>query len=347
MGKEVAPFTYDLPAERIAQRPAMPYDSAKLLVVQRHSSQVGEYRFSNICDFLRPEDVLVFNNTKVLPARLFGHFEAGGEIELLLLERQGSNTWICLGRPLKRFSTGRILEFEHGLRGRVVERISSQKVAIQFYSEAGDVSGLLRQCGVMPIPPYIRSGHSDEKDIRDYQTHFAEHEGSVAAPTASLHFTPALMDALKARGCFVVFVTLHLGTASFLPLWQEGSPEVIPPGEERGFVHREALDAIHARRAGGGRVIAIGTSVVRLLESAARIARPEGDMIRLKTDLFIEPGFEFKLVDGLVTNFHQPRTTHLLLVQAFMGQELLRQSYDFALSHDFRFLSYGDGMLIL
>lgn len=346
-----APFCYELPAERIAQRPVEPYDQAKMLVVQRSHARLEESRFGSIASYLKPADVLVFNNTKVLPARLFGCFaEGGGEVEILLLECRSESAWVCLGRPLKRFKEGRILEFANGLRAQVSERISSHHVLLDFSAPRGrSLKEEMRKAGVMPIPPYIRRGLGDAKDLHDYQTFFAQHEGSVAAPTASLHFTPELVDKIRALGCAIEFVTLHLGTASFLPLWNEGEEsEKAPahPAEERGFFDADLIGRLQAARARGGRVVAVGTSVVRILETIARSDCSAPGVRDLKCDLFIEPGFEFRLVDCLVTNFHQPRTTHLLLVQAFMGKNLLDASYAYALQHDFRFLSYGDGMLV-
>lgn len=347
-----APFVYDLPPERIAQRPVVPYDSAKLLAVHRGADSLVATSFASLPSLLRPSDVLVFNNTKVLPARLFGTFADGGSaLEILLVEAESPDRWICLGRPLRRFREGRELIFSEGLRARVERRVDAQRALLQFVSDSSEhaASELLRAAGVMPIPPYIRRGVGDDSDRNDYQTFFAEHEGSIAAPTASLHFTADLVSRIQDRGVRIEFVTLHLGAASFLPLWNSGEEETVapsPPGEERGFFHAEALERLLRVRGDGGRVIAVGTSAMRLLETAARTVPQGSGVVNLRTDLFIQPGFEFKLVDALVTNFHQPRTTHLLLVEAFLGRSLLQRSYEFALANAFRFLSYGDGMFI-
>lgn len=346
------PFCYDLPLDRIAQRPVHPYDQAKMLVVDRAQGELEESKFSSISAFLRKEDLLVFNNTKVFPARLFGHFGGdGGQVELLLLEQRDDATWICLGRPLKRFKVGKTLEFSGELRAEVLERISSHHVLLRFsVPSSKSLSETMRHAGVMPIPPYIRRGVGDGHDLSDYQTFFAQHEGSVAAPTASLHFTPELLAGIKQVGCSIEYVTLHLGTASFLPLWNDGQElhqPAMPPGEERGFFDVSLLNRLREVKQRGGRVVAIGTSVVRLLETIARQDVQSSGLHEFRSNLFIEPGFDFKFVDALVTNFHQPRTTHLLLVQAFMGQQLLERSYEYALAHEFRFLSYGDGMLIV
>jgi len=346
-----APFCYELPPERIAQRPTRPYDQAKMLVIDRNAGAFKHSQFSEIASFLRPEDLLVFNNTKVLPARLFGAFAGeGGQVEILLLEQRAAESWVCLGRPLKRFTTNRILEFSNSVRAQVLERLNAHNVLLKFSVADGlNLHEQLRLSGVMPIPPYIRRGVGDIADVDDYQTFFAQHEGSVAAPTASLHFTPKVFAAIKQAGCDVAYVTLHLGTASFLALWSVGEEAQPParPGEERGFFDGELLRTAKAAKAKGGRVIAVGTSVVRLLETIVRSGASRTGIQEVRSDLFIEPGFDFKLVDALVTNFHQPRTTHLLLVQAFMGGELLQSTYDSALMSDYRFLSYGDGMLII
>jgi S-adenosylmethionine:tRNA ribosyltransferase-isomerase len=224
---------------------------------------------------------------------------------------------------------------------RVTLRFSSDR------SEGEDVSKLIRTVGVMPVPPYIRGGRGDADDVIDYQTTFAKVDGSVAAPTASLHFTPELMERIRAVGCSVEFVTLHVGAPSFTAVWTDeaGSPELIPPGTELYRWSKGALDSIAACRARGGRVIGVGTTVVRALESMVR--NPEGrDGEWYPTALFIRPGFEFKTIDRMVTNFHQPRSTHLLLVEAFVGGVVLDRIYQYALKADYRFFSYGDGMLL-
>jgi S-adenosylmethionine:tRNA ribosyltransferase-isomerase len=349
-GRPAEAFCYELPPEKIAQRPVHPYDSAKLLAIDRVSGSLRASTFANLEEFVRAGDLFVFNNTKVIPARLFASLGPdGGKAEILLLEQRTDAEWICLGRPLKKFKIGRVLEFGAGLTGTISERISPQHVLIRFSCDSDAVSESLKRVGVMPIPPYIRKGAGDAADARDYQTFFAMHEGSVAAPTASLHFTEGLVERLKAKGCRTIYMTLHLGTASFLPLWAEGqetSAAPQPPAEEFGFFDAALLQDIRRTKRDGGRIVAVGTSMVRLLETLARTAFPVTGVQKVRTDLFIQPGFKFEIVDCMVTNFHQPRTTHLLLVQAFMGRELLEKSYSKALSEDFRFLSYGDGMII-
>ena len=340
-------FSYDLAEARIAQRPVHPYDAAKLLVARRSSGAIEESVFARLGDFLAPGDLLILNDTKVIPARFIGANErSGGTVEALILSEKAPQLWESIGKPLKRFKEGRVFRFGAALRARVEKKLSDERVLLRFFAESGDVPALMREAGGMPIPPYIRGGRGDETDRADYQTMFARYDGSVAAPTAGLHFTPRLIEDLRARGIGVEFVTLHVGAASFLPLWHDRDSELRRPGAEAYRFSARVLERIAAARRGGGRVAAVGTTVVRALESMTReTGRTDGEF--LTTELFITPGHEFEAVDCLITNFHQPRTTHLMLVQAFMGIGLLERSYRYALAHEFRFLSYGDGMLVV
>ena len=344
------PFSYELPADRIAQRPIEPPDTAKLLCVDRCSGQISESVFANLHTLLRPDDILVFNNTRVIPARLLGNLaDSGGVVELLLIHRLVNDKWRCMGKPLKKLNNGTQINFGAELVATVEERVSDREVIVEFRSLGNKSASLLLQAlGSMPIPPYIRAGKSDEQDVIDYQTMFAEVEGAIAAPTASLHFTPELINRLLAMGCALEFITLHVGPASFLTLWDEdkNSSSLVPPPAESCIFTSDVIDRLLAARSVGRRVIAVGTTVVRALESMLK-ARENGSEAQFsQADVFITPGYKFGLIDGLITNFHQPRTTHLLLVEALMGEELLKRSYDQALSSNFRFLSYGDGMLI-
>lgn len=296
---------------------------------------------------MKPDDHLVFNDTKVIPARLFGKLEGaeGYHVEVVLLEELEQNQWSALGFPMRKIRSARQIFFSDQLRAEVLPSPVEDRLLLRFNSESqSEVERLLNEHGTMPIPPYIRHGRGDEQDRRDYQSIFATHPGSVAAPTASLHFTERLIERLiREGGCKIDRVTLHVGTASFQPIFVNG--ELRKPGQERFIVPGGVLESLVETKRGGGRVIAVGTTVVRALESAAR-ATAQSDRLST-TELFIEPGFEFKLVDKLVTNFHQPRTTHLLLVEALLGKENLNNCYNAALANDYRFLSYGDGMLIL
>ena len=336
------PFNYDLPQEKIAQRPVYPYDQAKLLVVNRETGELTEVQFLNLPDFLNRKDLLFFNNTRVIKARLFGSLkETGGAVELLLVEKDSETKWECIGRPLKKLKPGIVIEFDSGLFGEVEQQTDSGRVVVNFTAK-GSVPELLKQVGVMPIPPYIRKGKGDEQDIKDYQTFFAEHDGSVAAPTASLHFTSDVIDKIRGKDCEIEYITLHVGAASFQAVWDESGP--IHPEEEQFVFSQAALDKISEIHSRDGKVIAVGTTSVRALESMSKLKALDG---KTYTDLFIYPGYQFKAVDAVVTNFHQPQTSHMLLIEALLGRELLEYSYKYALDNDFRFLSYGDGMLIL
>ncbi len=347
MDDALVPYTYDLPRDRIAQRPAHPPESARMLVVDSRSGEVQHSDFSRIACFLRRGDHLVFNETKVLPARLFGALasQPGSEVDVLLVEQQGPQRWLCLGRPLRKIKAEGRLVFGDKLRAVVVPSGHVDRVVLDFEACDGSssVAGLMHEVGTMPIPPYIRSGHGDEQDRKDYQSVFARHEGSIAAPTASLHFTESLVAQLRTDpGADVSTVTLHVGTASFQPVLMDGALRA--PAREHFEVRGEVLQGLKESKARGHRVIAVGTTVTRALETAARSS---SSLEKGGTELFIKPGFEFTLVDVLVTNFHQPGTTHLLLVEALLGRSLVAKCYEEALREGYRFLSYGDGMLIL
>ncbi len=341
-------FDYDLPREKIAQRPVYPYDSAKLLVCDRKDGKVVESVFSNFEDFVSSKDLLIFNNTKVIPARFLGEIETGARVEILLIKKISQNLWEAIGKPFKKFKKGTIVTINKNLKLKIEDFLSDTKFLLAFLEED---EGTIFENGIMPIPPYIRKGISDEKDRIDYQTNFAKILGSIAAPTASLHFTKELLEKIDKKGVKREFITLHVGTPSFLPLWKEESKEddnmniSALPGEEFYIYSNDIIKKIADTKESGGKVIGVGTTVVRALESMA-LNKNGKDGEFFSTSLFISPGFEFKYIDTMVTNFHQPATSHILLVQAFMGRSLLKKSYDFALNNDFRFLSYGDGMII-
>ncbi len=342
---EPQPYSYDLPDDRIAQRPVHPPESAKMLVYSRAEGAITHATFARIGDFLRSGDHLVFNDTKVIPARLFGRLESadGYEVEVVLLNEVGRHEWTALGFPMRKIRAASRVYFNPLLAAEVLPSDVEGRLRLRFVSpQADDIARLLQEHGTMPIPPYIRNGRGDEQDRVDYQSIFAEHPGSVAAPTASLHFTEALVDSLAGMGCKIDRLTLHVGTASFQPIMVNGV--LRPPGEERFYVSKDLIERLRESKAKGGRVVAIGTTVVRALESAVRSS--ELDSMQ-GTELFIQPGFEFQIVDALVTNFHQPRTTHLLLVEALLSSEGIDASYRAALANGYRFLSYGDGMLIV
>lgn len=339
---QAAPYVYELPREKIAQRPVHPPESARMLVVNRSSGEVTHATFADIGQFLRAGDRLVFNETKVIPARLFGQ-AAGSYTDVLLVEQLSPSRWVCLGRPLKRIKAAGTVVFGDALRAEVVASDHIDRVVLDFSvtDPERSLQEAMHESGTMPIPPYIRSGYGDDQDRLDYQSIFARNEGSIAAPTASLHFSEGLINQLReAPGCEVSRITLHVGTASFQPIFVDGA--LRPPAQERFVVSSETIDDLRRVREGGGRVVAVGTTTTRALETVGSGVEGQGT-----TALFIQPGFQFAFVDALVTNFHQPGTTHLLLVEALLGRTLLEKCYSAALSEGYRFLSYGDGMLIV
>jgi S-adenosylmethionine:tRNA ribosyltransferase-isomerase len=281
-----------------------------------------------------------------MPARFYPRLDTpeGHQVELVLLREVADNEWIAIGYPMRRIRAASALLFGDQLRARQISSDTPDRIRFRFETSSREETfRLIESLGTMPIPPYIRNGRADDQDKIDYQSIFAEHVGSVAAPTASLHFSTALIENIRASvGCQIDTVTLHVGAASFQPIFVNG--ELRPPGTEEFNVLPSLIESLQASRSAGGRVIAIGTTVIRALESAARQGSSSHDT---ETSLFISPGFQFNLVDAVVTNFHQPSTTHLLLVESLLGKDLLCRSYETALANEYRFLSYGDGMLIL
>lgn len=326
---------YNLPPERIAQRPIEgARDTSKLLVFR--NNEIEDSNVFHLPDYLRTGDVLVLNNTKVLPYRFFTEH---GEILLCSLEAN-SGLWRALARPMAKFEKVGTFQLNKDVSARATGRTPDDYLLLELKSEL-PLEEALSKGGVMPIPPYIRRGHADEHDAQTYQTVFAQTPGSVAAPTASLHLTPNVLAAIKERGVKVVSVTLHLGPASFLPVRGEIATHSMP--SERYEVSGETWTEVEAAKREGRRVVAVGTSAVRTLESFVRGGRAD---TLCETKLFITPGFEFQIVDVLMTNFHQPDSTHLVLVNAFMGGDATQRIYEHALATDYRFLSYGDSMLL-
>ncbi|MDH4208261.1 MAG: tRNA preQ1(34) S-adenosylmethionine ribosyltransferase-isomerase QueA [Anaerolineae bacterium] len=349
---KTADFDYELPARLIAQTPIEPRDASRLMVVTRADQSITHASFRDLGAYLRPGDLLVCNNTRVIRARLLGKkVPSGGKVELLLTVKRDDTCWEALTRG-RRVPVGGLVEFagnsgEAGeviLRAEVGERIPSGGRLVRFKQP---VEPFLRRLGSIPLPPYI---HKDLDDPERYQTIYAENEGSAAAPTAGLHFTPDLMSSLRRNGIDFSFLTLHVGTDTFLPIREERLEEH-PMHSEYCAVPATTVEAINRAKAVGQRVVAVGTTVVRALESAAQgLARDELQALARYegwTDLFIYPGFRFGVVDCLLTNFHLPRSTLLLLVAAFAGKELLEKAYRQAIEREYRFYSFGDAMLIL
>ncbi len=334
-------FDYDLPTDLIAQEPVSPRTASRLLVVDPHTESLADRRFSDLLAYLRPEDILVFNDTRVLPARFLGQRPTGGRVELLL-ERfvdEAGRAHVAL-RASKAPKVGEVLILEGGLCATVLGR-TGELTEVQF-SGPGELMDLIERVGHVPLPPYIERPDTEEDRAR-YQTVYARVPGAVAAPTAGLHFDEGLLDRLRQAKIRTAFVTLHVGAGTFRP----PRPETLAQGRlhpERVVVSDECVAAIAAARNRGGRVIAVGTTTARALESAAR-----ADGLRAftgDTELFIRPGFVFRVTEGLITNFHLPRSTLLMLVCAFAGQSRVMAAYRYAVQARYRFFSYGDAMLI-
>jgi len=345
-------YNYDLPDELIAQKPASSRDRSLLLVVERSKGSFSDHRFSELPGLLRAGDLLVVNNTKVFPARLHGRKESGGRIELLVIEpptsdRNGSHTRWCLLKASKRPQRGTRLFFDEQAFGTVKELREDGLAKIAFQGVAS-LETFLAKRGCMPLPPYIKGGDQKGREVlarRRYQTIFARSRGSIAAPTAGLHFTPRLVERLRHRGIDVVELTHHVGHGTFRPV-RTADIRRHRLGAETYSIDEPTALAIKKTRQAGGRVIAVGTTVVRALET---VAASEGDVIpgAGQTELMIVPGFPFKAIDAMITNFHLPRSSLLFLVSAFAGLELVKQAYRWAVERRYRFYSYGDAMLIV
>ncbi len=345
-------FSYELPKDRIATRPTAHSGSrsdAKLLHARRNADGkvvISDKVFRDLPDILKPGDLLVLNDTKVIPSRFFvKNLRTGGDVEVLLLAGgEGSSERRALGKPLRKLQDGDVLEFSKGISAKVLGREDDGRVLVLEFLLCGEkLEKGLSEIGIMPIPPYIRDGRADEEDKEFYQTVFAKHAGSIAAPTAGLHFTKDIFSLLVERGIDISYVTLHVGRASFQPVTGDVNNYQMPV--ERFSIPRITQERIKKQKEARKRVIAVGTTVTRTLESWAKAGFSETEDFS-QTELFIKPGFNFKVVDSLITNFHQPQTTHLLLVSALFGTEEVANLYQHALAGDYRFLSYGDSMYL-
>ena len=346
---KLSDFDFDLPETLIATRPAVPRSSARLLVAQ--GDAIHDQHVTDLVDWLRPGDLLVLNDTKVIPARLFGtrartsaQGETTAKIEVTLLEPRSDGTWSALVKPLKKLRVGENVCFSPELSATLAGTADGQG-HLQFNLTGDDFDGALAQAGAMPLPPYIAAKRAaDARDKVDYQTIWAANSGAVAAPTASLHFDTALMEALKERGVKTTYVTLHVGAGTFLPV-KVDDVTTHKMHAEWGQVSVRAAQEIADAKARGGRVIPVGTTALRLIETMARdggVSAWEGE-----TDIFIYPGFAFRVTDGLMTNFHLPKSTLMMLVSALIGQDRIKRIYDHAVNAHYRFISYGDASLLL
>jgi S-adenosylmethionine:tRNA ribosyltransferase-isomerase len=346
-------FDYHLPESSIAQTPAEPRDSSRLLVLPRDTGIIDHRVFRDIGHYLRSGDLLVLNQTRVIPARIYARKDTGGRVELLLLRRREPLTWEALvgGKGLR---IGKLLKLENGPEARILEVLEGSERVIKF---AEPIEPYFSQVGNVPLPPYI---HEKLHDPERYQTVYAREPGSAAAPTAGLHFTPRLLEELELKGVKIAYVTLHVGLDTFAPV-TEADPEEHKIHTEWCELPQETADLINQAHAAGGRIIAVGTTSVRTLETAGRYSRLDNSMDDARisnieyrivpfigpTDLYILPGYQFKVVDAMITNFHLPKSTLLMLVSAFVGREKILETYETAIKEGYRFYSFGDAMLII
>ena len=345
----VSDFDFHLPAENIALRPAEPRDQARLLEVDPVGATLRDHIVCDLPKLLRAGDMLVFNDTKVIPARLDGMRKrpggAGAAIEAMLHQRLGPAQWKAFARPGKRLAIGDIIEFGEGLNAEVEVKSEGGEVNLHFSRSGAELDVAIATVGHIPLPPYIASKRAeDQRDRQDYQTIYARADGAVAAPTAGLHFTPELFARLDEAGISRHFVTLHVGAGTFLPVKGEELSEH-KMHAEFGVVSAETADALNAGKARGGRIVAVGTTSLRLLESAAAedgTIKPFAD----ETAIFITPGYHFRIADALMTNFHLPRSTLMMLVSAFAGYNRMKAAYAHAIAEGYRFYSYGDSSLL-
>lgn len=335
-------FYYDLPEELIAQTPVEPRNSSRLMVLPRNGGKIEHKHFYDLPEFLKPGDCLVLNNTRVLPARLYGTREdTGAVVEFVLLRQRGNKLWECLAGPGKKAKTGYKFRFSDKLTAIVTDVLEDGNRMIEFACE-GDFFAVLDEVGQMPLPPYIKE---KLKDKERYQTVYSKDAGSAAAPTAGLHFTKEMLENIRAMGVNIAYVTLHVGLGTFRPVKVEDVTQH-KMHTEHYYIPEEAAKTINDTRKNGGRVICVGTTSCRTVESCAKkygeIKECSGD-----TDIFIYPGFEFKCMDGLITNFHLPESTLIMLVSAFAGYDNVMNAYNIAVKEKYRFFSFGDAMLIL
>lgn len=337
-------FWFDLPQEQIAQTPIEPRDHSRMLVMDRNSGQCSHRHFYDILDYLQEGDLLVVNDSRVIPARLYGKKEdTGANIEVLLLEQKEQDVWETLVKPGKKAKPGVRLSFGDGLlHGEVLETVEGGNRLIRFSYEGESIFPILEQIGNMPLPPYITEKLQDNER---YQTVYSHELGSAAAPTAGLHFTKELMDKLRAKGVKIANVTLHVGLGTFRPVKEDEITDH-KMHSEHYELPQETADLINQTKAQGGRVIAVGTTSCRTLETVGTrqglpLHREEG-----YTDIFIYPGYQFKVLDGLITNFHLPESTLIMLVSAFAGYENTMKTYELAVKEKYRFFSFGDAMMI-
>ncbi len=339
---KVSEFNYELPEELIAQVPIEKRDESRLMILDRKNKTIEHKIFKDIIDYLKPGDVLVRNNTKVIPARLYGKKETGANVEFVLLNRIDGDIWETIVRPGNKLHEGTKVIFGDGLlEAKILEVMQGGTRKVQFKYE-GIFNEILDKIGLMPLPPYI---HEELKQKDRYQTVYAKYEGSAAAPTAGLHFTPELLEKIKEKGVKIANVTLHVGIGTFRPVKVENIEEH-NMHSEHFYIKQEDVDIINTAKKQGNRIIAVGTTSCRVLES---ISDEKGFVKQIEDDtkIFIYPGYKFKCIDGLITNFHLPESTLLMLVSALAGKDYIMKAYNEAVKEKYRFFSFGDAMCIL
>ena len=338
---QVSDFNYDLPEELIAQVPIKQRDESRLMVLDRQKQTIEHKVFKDIIDYLEPGDCLVRNNTKVIPARIYGKKETGANVEFLLLNNIEGDIWECIVRPGNKLHVGVKVIFGDGvLKAEILDTMPGGTRKVKFYYD-GIFNEILDKIGLMPLPPYI---HEELNDRDRYQTVYAKYDGSAAAPTAGLHFTPELLEKIEEKGVKIANVTLHVGIGTFRPVKEE-KVEDHEMHSEHFYIKEEDVEKINDTKKAGKRVIAVGTTSCRVLETIADenglVKETEGD-----TQIFIYPGYKFKCLDGLITNFHLPQSTLLMLVSALAGREFILKAYNEAVEQKYRFFSFGDAMFI-
>jgi S-adenosylmethionine:tRNA ribosyltransferase-isomerase len=332
-------FDYPLPEELIAQEPLEQRDQSRLLVLDRATGEIKHRRFTDIIEYLSPGDLMVFNDTRVVATRLYGSKSTGARVEALLISNLGENRWQAMIKPGRRVPVGTELSFGDGeLRATVISRSEDGGRVVQFSSD-GDTEDLIAELGEVPLPPYICKKLEDRER---YQTVYAAEDGSAAAPTAGLHFTPEVLETIRQKGVETVFITLHVGIGTFRPVRVENILEH-EMHAEHVFLNEESAEKINSCK---GKIICVGTTTARALESAA-VAKRKVEPMCGETRLFMTPGYEFKMIDALVTNFHMPRSTLLILISALAGRDLIMKAYTEAIRERYRMLSFGDAMLIV
>ena len=340
---KVTEFDYELPEELIAQTPIKKRDESRLMVLNRKEQTIEHKIFKDIIDYLKPGDVLVRNNTKVIPARLYGKKETGAKVEFLLLNNIEGDIWESIVRPGNKLHVGTKVIFGDGiLEAEILEIMPGGTRKVEFKYE-GIFNEILDKIGLMPLPPYI---HESLKEKDRYQTVYAKYDGSAAAPTAGLHFTPELLEKIQEKGVEIANVTLHVGIGTFRPV-KEDTVEAHKMHSEHFYIKQEDVDKINKAKQEGRRVIAVGTTSCRVLESIADENTGMVKPIEDDTEIFIYPGYKFKCIDGLITNFHLPQSTLLMLVSALAGKEYIMKAYKEAVKEKYRFFSFGDAMFII